>query len=351
MNEPIVAREGEVVAVVHRDRFDEVPGDVTDPKDVQRWHDFRAAYARATHLDLDERFPLQVDFELTSQCNLSCWFCTQGQQDIPYRALTLDSFKAIIDEGEAHGLVSIKMNYVNEPLLAKDLEAAIRYAKAHGVLNIYFATNGILLDARRRAMLMDAGVSKIMVSIDAATSETYLKQRESSHFDRIVANVEALIAERDASGRHWPLVRVSFLRTVVNAQEEKAFLARWDGVADMVAFQDQLSVPGVDAELFKSGSHFDVANFACSLPFKLLVVDAAGHILPCCTFGGREMPLGNIETMTLTEAWSSPSMLALRTLHRDRTWRENPVCRHCVLGGADTTSQETADLIQLSARS
>jgi len=65
----------------------------------------------------------------------------------------------------------------------------------------------------------------------------------------------------------------------------------------------------------------------------MLVVDAAGHILPCCTFGGREMPIGHIDDMTLAEAWSSPAMVALRLQHETRTWRDNPVCAHCILGG------------------
>lgn len=329
-----VARRNELVAVMHRDRFEAVPGDVTDPADVARWHAFRRAYARAAHLDPVGAFPLQVDFELTSQCNLRCWFCVQGTEDIPYRALTFERFCRVIDEGERHGLVSIKLNYVNEPLLVRELPDVIRYAKAHGVLNVFFATNGILLDARRRTELMDAGVSKVMISLDAATAATYERMRGSAHFDRIVGNIRALIAERDARGQSWPLVRVSFLKTSENIHEIDAFVRAWDGVADFIGFQDQTSIPGVDAELFTDKTHFDVDAFGCSLPSKLLVVDAAGHILPCCTFGGREMPLGHVDDLDLADAWTGPTITALRASHAERTWRANPVCRHCVLGSS-----------------
>jgi radical SAM protein with 4Fe4S-binding SPASM domain len=342
----------ELTAMVNRNRFEWVPGGVDDPADHDRWRAFRAAYHRAQDLDGPEDFPLQLDVELTSQCNLRCTFCVHGQGEVAYRALNRPAFDRILDEAQDHGLVSMKFNYINEPLLVPDLPDYLRAAKDHGVLNTYFATNGVLLNERTRAGLIDARTSKIMISIDAATSETYLRMRRSKHYDRVVANIHALLEDRERLGITYPLVRVNFLKTAENVDEIETFIRMWDGVADAIGFQDQVALPGVADNVLRDAANADESTFRCSFPSKQLVVDAAGHILPCCTFSGREMPLGHIDEISLADAWRSRKMLELQRSHRENTWRDNPVCRQCIYGDAPeaTTAATDATLIQLDAR-
>lgn len=342
-----LAQTNELTGILNRWKFDQPPGDVTDPDDLERWRRFRDSYHRAQSLEAPDRFPLQVDVELTSQCNLRCAFCIHGQAKQEYRALTFDSFTRIVDEGERYGLVSMKFNYINEPLLVHDLPDYIAYAKAHRVLNVYFATNGVLLNAKNRERLIEARTSKVMISIDAASAETYETMRRSKHYNLVVQNILSLIELRAKLGVSWPLVRVNFLKTELNVHEAETFIRYWDGIADAIGFQDQVALPGVAGDILRDGPLVDHSEFRCSFPFKQLVVDSAGHILPCCTFSGREMPLGHIDDMSLAEAWSSRQMVALQALHLRGEWRDNPVCRHCVLGDAPADSPE---LIQLGAK-
>lgn len=329
-----VARRNELTALSERSRsrFDEPPGDISSAVDLGRWYAFREAYDRAAALDGPTDFPLQIDFELTSQCNLRCAFCVHGVETVPRRVLGRERFERAILEGEEYGLVSTKLNYINEPLLLRDLPSYARFAKRHGVLNVYFATNGVLLTERTRAELIDAGVSKVMVSLDATTPETFWKVRRSGQFELIVQNVRALLVDRERAGVSWPLVRVNFLKTSLNVHEVEDFVRVWEGVADAIGLQDQVGLPGVDSDLLGAGPYVDHSAFRCSFPSKLLVVDSAGHILPCCTFSGRELPLGSIDEMTLGEAWRSPKRAGLLLVHREGAWKYYDVCRRCVLG-------------------
>ncbi len=122
---------------------------------------------------------------------------------------------------------------------------------------------------------------------------------------------------------------MNFLRTKTNVHEAEAFVAKWRGVADAVGFQTQVRRPGVDDDLLRALEE-DEGPFRCSFPSKLLVVDSGGDILPCCTFNGRSMPIGNVSTMTLAEAWNASPMTNLRKLHVIGEGLSNPVCAHCI---------------------
>jgi radical SAM protein with 4Fe4S-binding SPASM domain len=323
----LTSRKNELTAVANGGLFDAVPGDVTDWHDIDRWHEFRAKYHRAQECDAHFEFPLQLDFELNSTCQMKCGFCTHGQQRVTKRQLTFEQFAKVIDEGARYGLVSIKLNYINEPLLVKDLPRYIKYAKSRGVLNVYFATNGLLLTQSMAKQLIAAGVSKIMVSLDATTPETFQAMRGSDRLEQIVKNVLYLIKYRDSLGINWPLVRVNFVKTLINYHEADGFMERWRGVADMIGYQDQVAVPGADQEMLRDKS---LDDFKCAFPFKLMVIDAAGDILPCCTFSGRLMPMGNISTSTIKQAWDSFAMRQLKTTHQSGGYRDLSVCSECM---------------------
>jgi Predicted Fe-S oxidoreductases len=328
------ARPTELTGIVGRQRFEDPPGDITSAEALARWTRFRTAYARASRLEEPGEFPLQVDFELISSCNLRCAFCTHGLEKVERRLLGFDRFARALAEGEEHGLVSIKLNYINEPLLLPDWARYVREAKRRGVLNIYFATNGVLLNVKNREELVETRVSKVLVSLDAITAETFRVMRRSDAFELIRRNVLDLLELRERRGVAWPLVRVNFLKTALNVAEAEPFYDFWKDRADAIGFQDQVGLPGQDSEILASGPYVDHENFGCSFPSKLLVVDSYGSILPCCTFSGRSLPLGSIDSITLREAWASISIRALRSEHRARTWASNPICRFCLKGAS-----------------
>ena len=104
---------------------------------------------------------------------------------------TLFSFEAcqeIIDEGAKNGLRAIRLNYINEPLIRKDIIKFIEYAKKAGILDIYLSTNGSLLTEKIIRELINSGLTRLQVSIDATTKETFNKIRQGGNFDAVVRN-------------------------------------------------------------------------------------------------------------------------------------------------------------------
>jgi len=324
------SRESELTSVINRHLFDQPPGDLKTPEELRRWKIFRERYHDAQNLYEFGPWPLQVDFELKYLCNFGCAFCPQGNPASPQpkknTSLTFDDFKQVIDEGKRYGLCSIKMNYINEPLLVKNLPEYIDYAKSNGVLNVYFATNGTLLTEEVARNLIKARASKIMVSLDAITPTTFKLMRNSDRLYEIEDNIKRLISIRNSMGLTYPLVRVNFVKTKLNIHEAELFALRWKDLADMVAFEDQVALPGVEGGVINQKPD----DFRCSFPFKLVVVDSERNILPCCTFSGREMPIGNLSTHTIAEAWGSKNMERLRLIHKIGAIESEPICMHCI---------------------
>ncbi|WP_236033208.1 radical SAM protein [Helicobacter turcicus] len=247
-----------------------------------------------------------------------------------------DVFCKVIDEGLDMGLKSIRMNYLNEPLLRKDLERFIEHAKKMGILDIYFSTNGMLLDEKRAESIIESGVDRIQISLDAYTEDTYNKMRPGGDYKKVVHNIMHLIEIKNKRNCIAPLIRVNFVRTELNEHELNAFIDFWENKADMIGVQEMVKPPRSTSNL-KSKTTTKMESFKCSFPNKNLVITAEGNVLPCCTFYGDEMPIGNLfeelnknKNFKISEFWNSPKMQNLRNLHCDGMYKMHPICKKCV---------------------
>jgi molybdenum cofactor biosynthesis enzyme MoaA len=70
-------------------------------------------------------------------------------------------------------------------LIRKDLYKFIKYAKQAGIIDIYLSTNGSLLDEKNSKLLIESGLMRLQVSIDAHTEETFNKMRQGGNFEQI----------------------------------------------------------------------------------------------------------------------------------------------------------------------
>ena len=301
----------------------------TPSVNLKDWEKFREDYKKAEEFEFLDN-PPQIDIELNAGCNMKCPFCLHGYKNIKNTLLPTETYKKIIDESASFGIRGLKLNYINEPMLRKDLEECIKYAKSAGILNIYMVTNGILLNKKRYDSILKSGITKVFISLDAATSETYNKQRLSGKYHLVVNNILGFIKERNNRNLQFPLIRVSFLRNKINEHEEKLFDKMWRDKVDIITYQKMNDLPDIDSGITLDSKTRETVG--CTFPFKQLVVDHEGDILPCCKMGGKKLVLGNIKNTTLKKAWNSDKMIKLKNMHKRNQWEENPVCTRCING-------------------
>ena len=140
---------------------------------------YRKQWEYAEQMDNTTDYPIQLDFELNYSCNFSCTMCTWSKESVAKRGkntwLDFNIFQEILDEGVSKGLKAIRLNYINEPMIRKDLFRFIKYAKNLGIIDVYFSTNGSLLNEENSRSLVESGLDRLQVSLDAFTSETFNK--------------------------------------------------------------------------------------------------------------------------------------------------------------------------------
>ncbi len=306
---------------------------------------YREQWEAATRFEIETPFPTHLDFELNYSCNLRCPMCTWSVETKVTQKedwLTLETFKRIIDDGIAKGMKSIQLNYVNEPLLRQDLPDFAAYARSKGILDIMLSTNGTVLTEKMGRRLVESGITRLMVSLDAHTQETYDKIRIGANFKQVEDNLMAFIALRNQMGSRLPLVRVSFVRMSLNEQELPQFIEYWKPHVDFFAIQEYINpLPekGKSADL-TAESGVRTMDFRCTQPWQRMVVRHDGTVLPCCTFYGAHFVVGSIYKESLESIWKGSQMRELRAMHKVGEYYKNSVCNECALNSVVDVQQK-----------
>jgi putative metalloenzyme radical SAM/SPASM domain maturase len=95
------------------------------------------------------------------------------------------------------------LNGVGEPLLHPNIETFITQAKKRMPKDswIGFQSNGLLIDDLRARALLEAGLDKICISVDAVTPEKLRQMREGAEISKLSKAFEALSKAKFSVGR------------------------------------------------------------------------------------------------------------------------------------------------------
>ncbi|HEY5951093.1 MAG TPA: alpha-amylase family glycosyl hydrolase [Kofleriaceae bacterium] len=152
-------------------------------------------------------YPSRLYVTITEACNLRCTHCIT---DAPVRtrsgrARTLQPWLLdALDESFVHADY-IAFTHGGESLASPvfpDVLRRIARARSRrpGRADVHLVTNGTLLDEDCADMLIDRGVTSLMVSLDGATAATNDRIRVLGRFHRVVAHIAAAVALRSRRG-------------------------------------------------------------------------------------------------------------------------------------------------------
>lgn len=143
-------------------------------------------------VDAHGRTIRDLRISVTPRCNYACFYCDplgDGARD-PVGTLTVDEVDVILAAAVRLGVGSVRFTG-GEPLLRRELPAMVALAKReHGIQDVAVTTNGSLL-ARRLPSLIEAGLDRVNISLDAAEAEAFRRATGGGTLDPVWRGIEA----------------------------------------------------------------------------------------------------------------------------------------------------------------
>jgi putative metalloenzyme radical SAM/SPASM domain maturase len=173
-------------------------------------------------------YPSRLFVEVTTRCNLNCYMCVKQQDGSAVCDGDLSPALFSRLEPAFPHLDALILNGIGEPLLSPHLENFIRRARCSMPPGswIGFQTNGLHLTGLRALSLVDAGLDRICISVDASSPETFRNMREGGELLDIEHAFKAIVAAREQCGRPEVQVGIEFVVMRSNLDELPSAL-RW----------------------------------------------------------------------------------------------------------------------------
>ena len=282
-------------------------------------------------------YPLQVDLELSSACNIACPMCftrTEAFQKSVTRCSMDDAlFERVIDE-IAGKVPALRLSLRGESTLHPRFVEHLRYAKSRGIPEVSFLTNASTMTPEFFEAVMLAGANWITFSIDGLGS-VYEGIRKPLKFEQTLEKLRAIHQIKKAHGRRQPVVKVQTLWPAIR-QNPEAYYDTFAPIADLIAFNPLIDYLGKDEDIALE------EEFICPQLYQRLLVGADGKALLCSNDEMCSCSPGDANSQSIHELWHGEALAAVRRAHlRPGGFKDISVCRHCYLPRR-TDDSETA---------
>lgn len=280
-------------------------------------------------------FPLHFVFILGYRCNLICTHCSSNADRHGPVGYTTAEAQDILCQMANIGVVDVAFSG-GEPLLRRDLEDLIRFAREKG-LSAGTSTNGYALTRRRAHSLKAAGLDRLQVSLDG-TREAHERVRGKGAFDKAVTAIQ-----RSLEAGLRTHICFTAMRSNAHLLPEMLDLALKLGVAGFNLSQfvptgrgaaaeglepqmaKQLIKIWLDAKARHPALHLTAHSSGlaalspdaehcrggCQAGISIGCITPDGDVTPCVMF---PLSLGNLRDRELAEIWlASPIVSALKS--------------------------------------
>ena len=266
-------------------------------------------YAKKQHVS---DYPLHVDIELASICNLRCPMCytitEEFKQKVNAKLMDYDLFTKVVDECAAGGVYSIRLSFRGESFLHKRIVDCVRYAKSKGIKEVSTLTNGLKLDEDMFREMMEAGIDWITISFDGL-GKTYEEIRRPAEYARAVEKIANYAKIKREAGRVKPVIKIQSILPAIE-KDPQAFYDVFAPISDMVSSNPLIDFMQSKRDMPK------IENFSCPQIYQRLVVGADGQCMMCTNDEEGKVIVGNANTQSIHDIWHGEEMTRVRAIHK-----------------------------------
>lgn len=295
---------------------------------------------------LEENLPLStpyvVQFFPIYACNFTCKYChfsieKQERCFVTDKvAMDYNLYKKCINEIKTFPdkIRTLRFVGMGEPLLHKDIAKMIAYAKQMNVADrIELLTNGSLLNHELSNAIIEAGLDRIVISLQGTNSQKYkdVSQIELD-FDEFVGNIRYFFQHKQKTHMYLKIVDVA----LEDEKDKELFFEVFGDICDSIGIEIAVPIfPGVDynAELEKQSNitqfGIEIANATvCPQPFFSLQINPDGKVVGCYSVTYPEI-LGDCNHESITDIWNGAKYNSFRRRMLDGMNTVCDVCREC----------------------
>ncbi len=216
----------------------------------------------------------------------------------------------------------ITLAHMGEPFLHKDIYKMITYARKQGYIVTGITNMNFPLDAEK---LVRTGLSKLNVSIDGISQETYEKYRVGGNLQLALDNIKKIALAKKKLKTSMPLISFRYMYFSHNSHEDiqKVEQLAKDYGANEIKIVKPFIIDKNDTKfLDKQHSNYEVDEDGCfrlnyEIPDKCssiwheLVIDYNGEVEICC-FDKLSTIIGNVQKESPQKIWKNQEFQKFR---------------------------------------
>jgi MoaA/NifB/PqqE/SkfB family radical SAM enzyme len=296
---------------------------------------------------LYEQIPLNTPFTLyidpSHICNFRCSYCTQAwtkeeKENIQFKEQfmdkhTFESIKKQVLEFDGR-FKMLLITGLGEPLANPDTPKMIEWFSKNRVSEkIEMYTNGILLTSEKTHELVNAGLTKLRISIQGVHAEAYRKNAEVKiDFEKLVENIKYFYEHRENCKLY-----IKVIDSCLDEGEKDEFYRIFGNICDEIFIEHlvlaQHSMGDYQGKVNSNLTLYGetaIEKKICPLMFYVLQIDAVGNVVPCTPLGlPSSFSLGNVNETTLKKIWQGEKLQNLRVQNLKGDLNEIFVCSQC----------------------
>lgn len=290
---------------------------------------------------LVEEYPINLDIELTTICNLKCPMCytvsEEFKKSVDAGYMDFNLYKKIIDE-ISNKVPAIKLISRGETTLYPRFIECVEYAKKSGIKEISMVTNGSTMTEEYFKKLVLAGIDWITISVDGI-GEKYEAIRKPMIYQELIKKLENMKKIKAELGVEKPVIKVQGVWDAIKGTENQ-YYNDLVGITDLIAYNPLAELDGRTEKPYEQG-------FVCSQIYQRLFVAFNGNVQPCCSSVVGKLSIGNVKESTIKEIWQSDKLKSLREMfNKEDAYLKHPVCGSCHF----TTPMEVKEVVIINER-
>jgi radical SAM protein with 4Fe4S-binding SPASM domain len=276
-------------------------------------------YSRLTKKTTLGAMPMGLSIEPTTSCNLRCSECPSGLRlfSRPTGMLSPETFRQVIDEVK-NKLIWLTFYFQGEPYLNRNFLNMVKYAHEKGLYTMT-STNAHYLTDQVARETIESGLSRIIISMDGVSQETYEQYRKGGSLDQVKQGIANLVKWKKELKSSTPHIVLQFIVFGHNEHEidQVKQVGRELGVdevkiksAQIYDFNNEALLPKDEnySRYHKKNGQYSIKNELmnhCWRMWSSAVITWDGKVIPCCFDKDAHHQLGNVQTHKLKEIWLS----------------------------------------------